>query len=138
MDQLEVLVEEAILTLITEQTDAGNTVDLDGEAEITDAADIEEIQFGETRGRQAITVTFTDSTVVGPVRMNDVEVKDGEGAVLGELYDFADERVPKSGWNWNLVHNDHSHGVHNPSFATTVLDASIDQLNRLAREQAAP
>ena len=48
--------------------------------------------------------------------------------VLGELYDFADDSLPKAGWNWNLVNNDGSQGVHNPDFAFLVLDSAIDEL----------
>jgi hypothetical protein len=63
--QLKLLQEDTILQLITELTAAGNSIDLDGQALITDAAEIAEIEFGETGGRQAIGVTFTDTTTVG-------------------------------------------------------------------------
>jgi hypothetical protein len=66
--------------------------------------------------------------------VNDVDVVDPAANVLGMLYDFADERLIKSGWNWNLVHNDSSRGVHNPSFSFAVLDASIDELAALSSE----
>ena len=90
------------------------------------------IEFGESRGRQAITVTFLDSTTVGPVAMNDIAVVDpASGVSQGELYEFADERLPKAGWNWNLVNNDGSRGVHNPDFAFLALDSAIDALMAL-------
>lgn len=125
-------IEAAILALITQQIAAGNTIDLNGQATITDAADIAEIVFGESRGRQAITVTFTDTTTVGPVGMNSVDVVDSGGAVLGILYDFTDERLPKAGWNWNLITNDTSRGVHNFLFTRDVLDASIAAVGPLS------
>ena len=132
LEGLKGLVEEAILDLITDLTVAGNEIDLDGEATITDAADVLEIEFGESRGRQAITVTFLDSTTVGPVAMNDIAVVDpASGLPQGELYEFADERLPKAGWNWNLVNNDGSRGVHNPDFAFLALDSAIDALMAL-------
>jgi formate-dependent nitrite reductase cytochrome c552 subunit len=128
---LKGMIEEAILELIAEQIDAGNVIDLDGEATITDAADILEIEFGGG-SRQNITVTFLDATTVGPVGMNNIEVLDaGTLAVQGELYEFADERLPKAGWNWNLVNNDGSRGVHNPDFAFLALDGAIDALMAL-------
>jgi len=67
-------IEAAILVVIEQQISAGNTINLGGQASITNAEDIAEIVFGETRGRQAITVTFTDTTTVGPVGMNSVRV----------------------------------------------------------------
>ena len=126
--ELQGLIEEALLALITEQLAAGNAIDLSEEATITDAADIEDLEFGESRGRQAITVTLTDATTLGPFRMNDVIVRDEAGEDLGQLYDFADDALIKAGWNWNLVNNDGSKGVHNPGFATEVMDAAIDAL----------
>jgi hypothetical protein len=113
------------------QIGAGNTIDLDGTT-IADTADITEIVFGDSRGRQAITVTFTDSTTVGPVGLNSVDVVDGSSAVLGSLYDFADESLPKAGWNYFLINNDGSRGVHNFFFVRDVLDASIAAVEPLA------
>ena len=53
---------------------------------------------------------------------------------VGELYDFADDRLPQSGWNWNLVNNDQSVGVHNPTYANNVLDAATDAMEALLAE----
>jgi len=131
--ELKTAVEAAILDLIAAQIDAGRTIDLDGEAEITDVDDIADIELGESHGSQAITVTFTDATVVGPIALGDVAVLLA-GVPLGELYDFADARLIKSGWNWTLANNDGSQGIHNPSFVFGMLDASIDALNELAAE----
>jgi len=124
-------IEAAILAVMEAQIGAGNTIDLDGTT-IADTADITEIVFGDSRGRQAITVTFTDSTTVGPVGLNSVDVVDGSGAVLGSLYDFADESLPKAGWNYFLINNDGSRGVHNFFFVRDVLDASIAAVEPLA------
>jgi hypothetical protein len=137
LDKLQGLVEEAILTVITMQTTAGNAVALSDDVSITDASTITDIVLGESRGRQAITVSLTDGETVGPVGLNSVDVvaDGGDGEVLGELYDFADERVPKAGWNWGLVYNDGSGGIHNPSFANNALGAAIDALNQLSLEQ---
>jgi hypothetical protein len=134
-DTLQLLLEDALLSLIAELTAAGNSIDLSGEATITNAGDIANLVFGETRGRQAITVELTDGTSFGPYRMNDIAVLDGTGAEdPPELYDFADERLIKAGWNWNLANNDGSKGIHNPTFVATFMDASIDALNALAME----
>ena len=135
LHKLEGLVEEALLRLITELTWKGNSVDLNGAAIISDADDIQEIVFGESRGRQAMTVTLTDGTEVGPVRMNSVDVLDENGMVIGELYDFADPRLIKGGWNWLLVEHDGSKGVHNPKFITAVLDTSIVKVSEVIKEK---
>jgi hypothetical protein len=131
---LESAIAEAMLALMTEQIDAGNSIDLGGQAVVEDPAEILGIAFGETRGRQAITVTLEGGATVGPLRVSDVDVVDPMANVLGMLYDFADARLIKSGWNWNLIHNDSSRGVHNPSFTFGVLDASIDALVALDSE----
>jgi hypothetical protein len=129
--ELKGLIEEGLFNLIAQVITDGNTVDLAGEATVTDAADIQEIEFAESHGRQGMTVTFTDATVVGPVSLADVSVLDASDTAIGELYDFADERLPKSGWNYNLVNSDSSKGVHNPTFVGNVLSASIDEMTAL-------
>ena len=125
MTRLKAFIEDAILQLITSLTNDGNTVNISGKA-ITDASTIASIDYSESRGRQAITVTFTDESVVGPAGMNRVSVTDPAGIDLGEIYSLGDDRLPRAGWNYNLVNNDGSKGVHNPTFTRTVLDASID------------
>jgi hypothetical protein len=91
-------------------------------------ADVTELEFGETRGRQAITVTFVGGVKLGPYRMSDVDVRDATNAIVGQLYDFADPALIKSGWNWNLFNNDGSLGIHNPFFATDGLSAARDTM----------
>jgi hypothetical protein len=127
LDVLQGDQEDALLAIIAGQNAKGRVVDLNGEALVSDAGDVQEIVFGEFRGRQSMTVTLPSGTF-GPFRMNDVDVRMGDGTLLGQLYDFADPRVVKAGWNWGLVYNDGSRGVHNPSFANDVLDASVEAL----------
>ncbi len=127
-EELKGLIEGALLNLIAEQIDSGSTVDLNGEAVIASTDEIAFLDFGEYHGRQAVTVNFADGTVVGPVAVNSVNVLDGDGAELGELYDFASDEMIKAGWNYNLGQNDRSMGVHNPSFVTAFLDAAIAAL----------
>ena len=134
MGSLKELIADAMLDLFAQQIAAGNSIDLNGEATIEDTADIIALDFGESRGQQALTVVFDGGTSVGPVAVGNVSVVDSAGTILGGLYDFADARLIKAGWNWNFVTNDGSRGVHNPSFAMGVLDASIDALEALAVE----
>jgi len=56
---------------------------------------------------------------------------DDDGPTLGTLYDSADPKLAKAGWNYLLVEHDGSKGVHNPLFATNVLTASIAALSML-------
>jgi hypothetical protein len=53
-------------------------------------------------------------------------------AKIGTLADFADDALLKSGWNWALIHNDGSRGVHNPFFANGALIAARDALVELS------
>jgi hypothetical protein len=93
----------------------------------------EDVEFGESRGRQALTFTLADTSVVGPVRVNSIDVIDPSGpTIVNELYGLAADELIKAGWNWALIHNDGSHGVHNPSYAFGVLDSAILELNILA------
>ena len=112
----------------------GNQIDLAGRAMITDVEQIAGIVFGETRGRQAIQVTLADGTELPLLRVSDIDVLDPRGKVIGELYDLADDRVIKAGWNWNLVNNDSSRGIHNPSFSLQVLEVAMGALIDLAFE----
>lgn len=131
-DTLEVLkteIEAALLAYIGEQTALGNIIDLDGDALIEDVADVDSIEFTEYRGRQAMIVTFTDMSVFGPYGMNSIDILDNAMMPLGAFYDFADAGLIKAGWNWTLVHNDGSLGVHNPSFAYISLTAAIEAIN---------
>lgn len=131
LDFLQDRIEDAIVGLFDDQIALGNSIDLNGAAMVTDVDDIAEVIFSEFRGGQAITVVFLDQTTVGPVRMSDVDVRDAGMANLGQVYDFADEALPKAGWNWALVTNDGSLGVHNPTFAFTALDAAIAALQQI-------
>ena len=143
-DELEELIEEALLDVIAAQIAAGNTIDLIGEdasgedvalATITNTGQIAGIAFTETHGRQAIAFTLTaDPTLDEAFRMDDIHLIDGTGAKVGNLYTGVDERIIKAGWNLILAHNDGSHGVHNPTFVFDLLDAATDEMLDLAGE----
>jgi hypothetical protein len=128
MNELKDMIENALYDLIDEQTQAGNTIDVNGDATITDAGDIAEIEFGESRGRQAMAITFTDGSEVGLTAMTSIDVVPPMGETV-DLYRVANPFLIKAGWNWNLVHNDGSRGVHNPNFVFQVLKRSIDGLS---------
>ncbi len=58
MNELKAMVENGLYDLIDQQTEAGNSIDVNGNAMITDASQIAAIDFGETRGRQAMAIDF--------------------------------------------------------------------------------
>jgi hypothetical protein len=128
LEDLADLVEQGLYDLIAEQIGLGYVIDLNGETQITDPADILEIVFGEYRGRQSMTITFVGDVTMGPYRMSDVDVLQPDDPnppiVLGQLYDFADPLLIKAGWNYGLIH-----GIHNPSYAFGVLVAGIEALD---------
>jgi len=81
LEELQGDIEGAWLALITELTNGskkkdGKIVNLNDEAIISsrNIGDIQEIVFGETRGRQALTVVFTDGTEIGPIGVNSIDV----------------------------------------------------------------
>lgn len=136
-ETLQALIEEAIVDLIGAQIDQGNTVVVGTGAsavEITSAAQVVSVAFGEASGRQSIAVTLSNGTTTNATGLNNVTVVDAADNNLGSIYNFADERLVKAGWNWNLANNDSSKGVHNPPFVFEFMDASIDGLTALANE----
>jgi hypothetical protein len=127
LHHLEEMVENGLYDLIDDLTEAGNTIDVNGNATITDASQIAEIEFGETRGRQAMAIDFTDGSSVGLTRMTDIDVVPAMGGSF-PLYNAANPFLIKAGWNYLLLHADGSMGVHNPLFTFEVLDRSIAAL----------
>ncbi|MCG6947712.1 MAG: hypothetical protein LJE93_02195, partial [Acidobacteria bacterium] len=125
--QLQDMIENALYNLIDELTEAGNTIDVNGDATITDAGQIAEIEFGESHGRQAMALELTDGTSIGLTRMSDIDVVPPMGEAL-DLYRHANPFLIKAGWNYNLLHSDGSLGVHNPLFTFEILDRSTAAL----------
>jgi hypothetical protein len=56
--------------------------------------------------------------------MSDIDVVSGASTAV-ELYSVMDQSVPKAGWNYMMVTNDRSAGVHNPTFVKQALDVAI-------------
>ena len=135
---LQGLIEGGWLALVTEQIAEGNAIDLDGEALVTDASAIKELVFGERSGRQSLEFIMESGTTLGPYRINDLEVVRPTPLPALALYDVADEDLMKAGWNWNLVNNDGSHGVHNPRFVLGVLAAARNTFGAVGGPRASP
>ncbi len=122
MEELLEYIEAGYSRLVEQQLGLGRSIDVNGEALITDMSQIEDIEFFETRGRQALTF-YVGGEPVGPHRIPDIDVIPGSGDPFS-LETVADRRLLKSGWNWLLLHADGSHGVHNARFATAILEAT--------------
>jgi len=118
--------EDRVVELIEEQIAAGATIDLDGDATVTEAGVITRVELGDFRGRQAFTVFFEDDTSVGPISASNIDVVRPDPLPTVELYEVAGEGLIKAGWNIILLEADGSRGVHNPSFVLEVLDATRD------------
>jgi len=118
---------EAWDDVIVAQLSAGNTIDLDGDATIEDAADIQEVMFTEYHGRQALAFVLADDMEYGPYGVGDVLVVPSEGDSYA-IWTVAPDDLIKSGWNFLLLESDGSYGVHNPSFAEDVLETTEETL----------
>jgi hypothetical protein len=135
VEELKVALEQALAAEIVAQTDQGNIVTLVGMGEdgadidITDGTTVTAIEFVESHGRSAMTITLGD-TVVENVRIgSDTLIKTAGGGEQGTLLDSdAGQVMAKAAWNFFLIEGDGSHGVHNPSFTLDVIDASLKAL----------
>lgn len=125
---VKIRMEQAWIDELAAQIDAGNTLDLDGTI-VADIADIASVNFGEFRGRQSLEITMADGTLIGPLRIPDIDVVQPAPMPTVGLHEVASDDILKAGWNWNLINNDGSKGVHNPSFALEVLDAARDAIS---------
>jgi len=124
MHELEQLIEGAFYDFFDAETEAGNSIDVGGDRTITDAGDIAEIQLAESHGRQALTITFTDMTEVGPTAVSSINVVPTAGEPY-EIYRAINPLVIKAFWNLLMLESDGSRGVHNPLVAFEVLDRSV-------------
>ena len=127
MHELESAIESSFYNFFDAQIEAGNTIDVDGDAMISDVLDIAEIQLSEARGRQALIITFTDSTVVGPTSVASIDIVPPSGEP-SEIYSAVNPLLIKAFWNLLMIEADGSRGVHNPSLVFQVLQRSIDGL----------
>jgi hypothetical protein len=117
-------IEEAYLDLLVDKLQAGYDVSFGNDMTATSPSDVVAVELSESRGRQALVVTFSGSTVGGPYALPSIVLTPSGGMAAG-LDVVASSNLLKAGWNYNLIHADESNGVHNPSFTHTVLDASI-------------
>ncbi len=127
LHELEGMIESHYIALMAAQIAGGNSIDLGGDATITDAASIAEVQLSEYHGSSALIVSLMDGGTIGPVGLSSIDVVPPSGAPFAIL-DVANPNLIKATWNYNLIHADGSLGVHNPDFVVRTLVASRDAL----------
>ena len=123
-EKLEALkheIETALMGVMRTQILLGNRIDLNGTM-VTDAADILEVEFTESHGRQAVSVTLP-SGVMDHVSLANVDVV-RPGGSAAQIYAVADPMIAKAGWNYLSVEADGSMGVHNTSFVNAGLEVA--------------
>ncbi len=135
LETLKAEIEQSIKTLMQGQIRLGNTLDVGGTA-IRSAADIKDIEFIESHGRQGVTVDLINGTKIADISLASVYVVRPAGAKV-ELYSVADPALGKAGWNYFMVHSDKSKGVHNPTFVASALDVSLYALRTVNNIAAA-
>lgn len=124
LEMLKHEIEKAILISMQNQIRLGNAIDLGGQKTVRGANDIAAVEFIESHGRQGVTVTLTDRSVVGDLSLQSVKVVRPAGAAV-DLYAVTDPAVAKAGWNYFMIHSDKSLGVHNPGLTNSALDVSL-------------
>ncbi len=140
LDSLKAQMETAIRNVMQAQIRAGNAIDLNGKKTVKNASDITAIEFISASGRQGVNVTLADGTKVLSLSLATVKVVRPAGSAV-ELYAVADPAIAKAGWNYFMVINDKSKGVHNPAFVNSALDVSnfaVTSINSAAGSPTAP
>ena len=140
LDALKAQMETAIKNVMQAQIRAGNTIDLNGLKTIKNASDVAGVELISASGRQGVNVTLKDGSKVNNLSLANVKVKNPTGSAV-ELYATADPAIAKAGWNYFMVINDRSKGVHNPAFVNSALDVStfaVSSINSAAITPAVP
>ncbi len=112
------------------QIRAGNSIDFGGGTVARNASDISGVTFESSHGQQALTVALGSKTAAD-VQLGSIKVVRPGGSSTA-LPAAVDPALIKAGWNYFMVENDKSEGVHNPAFVNSALDLSIYATNALA------
>jgi hypothetical protein len=127
LHELEGLITDYYAALLASLLASGDQIDLDGDALLTDPAQVLGVHLGEFRGRQALIIDLASGSV-GPVRLTTIDIVAGPD-IGTTLFDQVSETVLQSTWNYQLVHTDRSGGVHNPAFSSLVLERAIAEMS---------
>jgi hypothetical protein len=133
---LEYAIEQEILFHTVTNADtltvSGTVNDVDTDVDITAASTINSIELTESHGRAAMNIDV-DGTLVENVQLG------GDTSLLSTGENLLDNTVvgnqgldlAKCLWNYFLIHNDSSHGIHNPSFVDGIFVATFDMIDTL-------
>ncbi len=130
--ELKSAIERAIIAEIKSYTDKGNTFVLvkfnadKTDVNITKADTINNVEFAESHGRMAMNITVNGKKYEAVRLSSDTAVKESSGTTL--LSSARGQSIAKAGWNYFMIEDDSSEGVHNPSLTSAVLNASIAAL----------
>jgi hypothetical protein len=135
LEEVKAAMETAIANEIAVQVGAGHTVSLVGFAAgggdvVIDAGSVvSSVVFTESHGRMAMDITVDGTTYSGVRLASDTLIDAGPDTLATSA---AGQVIVKAGWNFLLIENDMSEGIHNPGFVIGVLDATKAALAALA------
>ncbi len=108
-DDLELLAADIVSTIMSRNT----------------GTPIKQAELTESRGSPAIAAVFEDNSTA-TIALNDLP-----GV---RVEDFGSDTLAKAVWNFLLIENDHSFGIHNPNFTRAVLAATRTALHTIPDE----
>lgn len=122
----------------TPHTFSGKSYDVKSDAVVIDKSNIATAEPTEPHGQQGyllklntpVSVTYSPpGESPHSVTLSELEIQLGDITTDGSTSIIpTSDILVKAGWNYFLIHGDGSEGVHNPTFANEVLDASIEAL----------
>jgi hypothetical protein len=102
------------------------------DVDITAASTIDSIELTETHGRAAMNIEI-DGTLVEHVRLSsDTELlASGDTLLDNSVLNNNGLALAKCCWNYFLVHNDGSHGIHNPGFVDQIFVSTLEVIGSI-------
>jgi hypothetical protein len=92
--------------------------------------------YADSHGRQAVDVTVDDGVnppVTGHLQLRRILVNTDNNIVthLGNGNSGPGETLAKAGWNYLMAVNEHSFGIHNPTFSLQILSGAQEVVDRI-------
>ena len=111
-------------------TCSGAVSGVDTDLDITAATVIGSVELTEYRGRAAMNIEL-DGTLLEQVQLGEGTTLLSAGAenlVDNTVVNNHGDTLAKCCWNYFLLHNDGSHGIHNPSFLNTIVVKTTSEI----------
>jgi hypothetical protein len=121
---------------LTDMTDpADEDIDLPDRT-LTGADTVTVANYADSHGRQAVDVTVDDGVnppVTGHLQLRRILVNTDNNIVthLGNGNSGPGETLAKAGWNYLMAVNEHSFGIHNPTFSLQILSGAQEVVDRI-------